>query len=103
MPPLNERALVEQRHAVPPVRKLIEFVQKSIPGRLIRVSVNRVDRKDVSVMRVRQNCVSVLANEVRAERHVAAKAVFLEMVLAEFHVFAQRAQPLAARECPECK
>src|SRR5262245_23551147 len=37
MPPLHERALVQQWDAVPPIGKLIEFFEESIPGGLVRV------------------------------------------------------------------
>src|SRR5258707_14929712 len=60
MPPLDERALVEQGNAVALVRELIELLQESVPGRLVGVGVNRVDRKDVPIVRIGQDRVSVL-------------------------------------------
>src|SRR4029077_20738025 len=101
MPALHEWALVEQWDTVPLIGKLIEFLQESIPGRLVRVGVDRVDRKNVAVVRAGQDGARVLADKVRAERHVAAKIVLSEMLFSEREILAQRAQPLIAWEGPE--
>ena len=90
MPPRSMRPLVERLQEIGPRLRL--FLARR---------VNRIERDDVAVPRVRQQRAAVLVDEVRPERHVAAKAVLLVVGVGPLHVVLEVLDVVGARERPE--
>ena len=63
--------------------------------------MNGIERKDVSVVAVGQERARVLANEIGAERHVAAEPVLLVIGVGPGDVVPKIARVIGARERPE--
>src|SRR5262245_13156523 len=101
MLPFHEWTLVQQRDAVPFVRKLVEFIEESIPRRLVGIGVDWIDGENIAVVAVGQDGARILPDKVGPKGHVAAKAVCIEMLFTELEILAQRTQPLCPRERPE--
>jgi hypothetical protein len=86
----DERTLVQQGDPIVLKGELVELAQEVMPGRVIGARVNRVDRENLLIVRVRQDRAGVLANVIGAERHVAPKSGSLEVLIREVEVGAQR-------------
>ena len=56
---------------------------------------------DLLVLRIGEQRTCILANMVRAQRHVAAEARVFEILIGEVEVGEVRGQPLRAGKCPE--